>query len=131
MLSCKRTMFGCWSLRHTRASRSNFWKSRDVNFLVLMIFAANSRPVAFWMDRFTTENAPLMMKVCDEESEKENFQSKKRSFLVGVTAFRKTPTINPISKLTFPVLPWCRSCQTFVCRLAWPWWRLIIINRRS
>ena len=32
------------------------WESR----LVLMIFAANSKPLLFWMDRRTVENAPLL-----------------------------------------------------------------------
>lgn len=31
----------------------------DVNFFVLMIFAANSSPVDFWTHRLTIENAPL------------------------------------------------------------------------
>ena len=32
---------------------------RADSFLVLIIFAANSRPVCLWTHRFTTENAPL------------------------------------------------------------------------
>jgi len=30
-----------------------------VNFFVLIIFAANSKPVDFWTHLFTIENAPL------------------------------------------------------------------------
>lgn len=36
---------------------------RDVNFFVLIIFAANSRPVDFWTHRFTMEKAPLWKRI--------------------------------------------------------------------
>lgn len=77
-------MFGCCSFRQILASRSSFWKSNkksrklrsqitdllygshyvthsplEVNFFVLIIFAANSKPVDFWTHRLTIENAPL------------------------------------------------------------------------
>lgn len=59
ILSCRRTMFGWFNLRHIRASRSSFWKSLAESFFVLMIFAANSSPLDFWTHRLTIENAPL------------------------------------------------------------------------
>lgn len=37
---------------------------RDVNFLVFIIFAANSNPVDFCTHRFTMEKAPLEIKIC-------------------------------------------------------------------
>jgi hypothetical protein len=138
MLSCNLTMFGCWSFRQTRASRSNFWKSRAVNFFVLIIFAANSSPVDFCTHRFTMEKAPLWEK-------KKYFQinfpfrysphKKLKSFtslafvhdknlllIHFLYRHRKVIVIKVNFLLTFQAPPSDRNCRRSVCRRALPFY---------